>query len=341
MNCAMSAAAFALAASLVSRAAAAEAPTEEPEVWEPGGDHEWSLGVPQEARASARALFQSGRELLHESLTIAAAEKFREALKVWDHPGIHYNLALALMAQDRPLELREHLIAAQRYGPWPIKEHRFEHAKTYLALLESQLVKLSIRCDVPGAQVSLDGEPLLTPPGEVERWAKAGSHVVTASKDGYVANQVARVFSPGAKIGLELELKTQGELTVYERRWPAWKPWALIGAGAAVAVAGGALHYAALRTFKSADESAVDCRSACTPQPELSRAHNRGTTMQRAAIASYSVGGAAIAVGGVLAYSNRTRPYIRPYTVDVRSEPLVVAPAVGAHSLGLLAKGRF
>jgi hypothetical protein len=341
MNRAKSAAIFALVAGLVSTAAAAEAPTEEPDVWEPGGDHEWSLGVPLERRATARALFQSGRELLHESLTIAAAEKFREALKAWDHPGIHYNLALALMAQDRPLELREHLIAAQRYGPWPIKEHRFEHAKTYLALLESQMVKLRIRCDVPGAHVSLDGEPLFTPPGEVERWARAGSHVVTAAKDGYVANQVARVLSPGARVGLELKLNTQEELTVYERRWPAWKPWAVMGAGAGVALAGGALHYAAFMKFKAADKSIGNCQLNCGARRDLTLAHDRAEAMQTAAVASYSVGGAAIVAGGVLAYLNRARPHIRPYSVDVHAEPLVIAPAVDAHSLGLLANGRF
>src|SRR6476659_855341 len=69
----------------------------------------WARGVPKDRQAKAIALFREGNGALKESLFPKAAALYRDALQVWDHPAVHYNLALALVNLDQPLEVHEHL----------------------------------------------------------------------------------------------------------------------------------------------------------------------------------------------------------------------------------------
>ena len=55
----------------------------------------WVEGVPQETRIAANRIFLEANSLMREGLFARAAEKYREALALWDHPGFHYNLAIA------------------------------------------------------------------------------------------------------------------------------------------------------------------------------------------------------------------------------------------------------
>src|SRR5437879_5618527 len=65
----------------------------------------WVRGVPAAEQKVALDLFREGNTLLKESLFVQAAAKYREALRHWNHPGIHYNLALALLNLDQPVEV--------------------------------------------------------------------------------------------------------------------------------------------------------------------------------------------------------------------------------------------
>src|SRR5690349_12569407 len=60
----------------------------------------WAAGVSPERQEAALKHLQEGNGLLKESLFVAAAKVYRQALTEWDHPGIHYNLALALLNLD-------------------------------------------------------------------------------------------------------------------------------------------------------------------------------------------------------------------------------------------------
>lgn len=284
----------------------------------------WSRGVPDERRRAADALFLEGNKLLRESLAITALAKYREALEQWDHPNIHFNLALALMFQDQPVELYEHLEKAVQYGVKPLEQERYQHAKNYMALLEKQLVRAEIRCDVPEGQVELDGRPLFATPGRWEGLVRAGRHTLVASRDGYVTNQSVRSWEGGKPVAVNLELKTVDELTVHRRRWSAWGPWTLLGAGAAVAAAGGALHYTGRDRIRSANEEARRrCASGvtCTAEPpEVARMRRDGTRMQAVGVGAYAVGGAALVAGGILVWLNRDETRIRAY--DDGEQPL-------------------
>lgn len=308
----------------------------------------WSKGVPEEARRAADALFKEGNRLLKESIVIAAAAKYREALTHWDHPNIHYNLALALMNLDQPVETREHLVAAMRYGPEPLERERYEHARNYLGLLEKQLARIQVRCDVPGARVELDGQTLFVPPGTFEGHVRAGRHTLVASKEGLVTNQSVRDFAGGTAAVIDLPLKTERELTRSTRRWAAWVPWSVVGAGAGVVIAGGALQYGAAQKVDWIDsQAAVVCPgpAGCpTEPPALAEERKESERMETAAVVAYAVGGAAVATGAVLAYLNRARTYVLPYE-DAAGAPrqasLEVAPVLDPGRPGVVATLRF
>jgi hypothetical protein len=322
---------------------------------EPAGAKEnvWSKGVSEQERQAADGLFKEGNRLLRESISVSAAAKYREALTHWDHPNIHYNLALALMSLDQPLETHEHLQAAMKYGPAPLGPDRFEHARNYQSLLDKQLTRVKVRCDVPGAKVELDGKPLFDPPGEHEELVRAGRHTLVASKAGLVTNSVARSFDGGQTTTVDLKLESLEQMTDYRRRWPAWKPWAVVGAGAGVVLAGVALQYGGLQKVAAVDEaSKTQCPTGCASEPAaLASDRQTGVRMQQAAIGAYAIGAAAVATGAVLVFMNRGERYVRTYDAgapDAAPPPpapprasLDVAPMIDGERRGLIATLRY
>ena len=308
----------------------------------------WSMGVPEKERSAADVLFHQGNALLAESICISAAAKYREALRHWDHPNIHYNLALALMNLDQPVETYRHLVAATRYGPVPLQKERYEHAKNYQKLVEQQLARLEIRCAVPQAEVEMNGRRLFVGPGKHEELVRAGPYTIAARREGFVTNHSVRVLEGGKQAVFDLDLKTMEQLTEYRRRWPAWMPWAVVGTGAAVAIAGGGLHYAAIQKTRSVDrESRARCGAGCDSEPaDLAAERAEASTMQKVAMGGYVAGGAALLAGGVLAYMNRAESYVRPYDGDAPAErprqaKLEIAPVLDPAHAGVSVTARF
>jgi len=272
----------------------------------------WPSGGPAESREAVQALVSEGNSLLNQSLFVPAAAKYREALKQCNHPALHYNLALALMNLDQPVEMYAHLQAAIQWGPEPIEKERFVQARNYATLLEQQLVNLRVRCEVPGAQVTFDGQPLLSPPGEFAGMVRPGFHSITASREGLFTNEVRRTLVAGQAVALDLELKSEGELTEYRRRWAPWKPWALMAGGAVLGLAGGGLQYFGMNKVRDFDARVAACGLGCDMGP----GRDQGVRMQQLAVGAYAVGGAALVTGVILAILNREKLYVRPYEVD-------------------------
>jgi hypothetical protein len=284
----------------------------------PGVENEWSRGVPEAQRQAAEALFYEGNRLMRESITLTAAAKYREALTHWDHPNIHYNLSVALMTLDQPVETYEHLQQATKYGPKPLEQERYEHARNYITLLEKQLVHAKIRCAVPEATVELDGKQLFTTPGEFDGLVRAGRHTLVARREGYVTNQSVRMWEGGRTADVDLELKTAADLTVTTRRWAAWKPWALVGVGAAAVGAGVYLQYTGADKIHTVDQKSLElCPSPdfCPDgEPaELAKMREEGERMQKGAVIAYAAGGAALVTGVVLVFMNRGETHVRSY----------------------------
>lgn len=300
----------------------------------------WAHGVSQENQQAALELFRSGNVALKDSVFLEAIGKYRQALALWDHPAIHYNLALALLNLDQPLEVHEHLVAAMKYGAAPLDTEKLEHARAYKGLIEKQLARVEVTCEEPGASVVMDGRPLFQAPGRYEGLVRAGPHTIIASKEGHLTNSQSKALPAGEKTSIELKLFTADDLTQYRRKWSAWKPWAVVGTGVALAAGGALLHMQARSSYEAFDLGVNAC-GGCVPDTGLADQRTQGDTLQTLAFGGYAVGGAALVTGVVLVYMNRLQPYRVDDQVKQPEPAVTVAPLVGGGSRGVSATLRF
>src|SRR6476620_10100923 len=107
----------------------------------------WAEGVPQEQQDQALGLFKEGNQLFEASQHAAALARYREALKIWEHPAIRYNAAVVLINLDQPLAAFDDLERALRYGVAPLGADTYQQALTYRKLLLGQLAELEVSCN--------------------------------------------------------------------------------------------------------------------------------------------------------------------------------------------------
>jgi hypothetical protein len=312
-----------------------------------GGDvRPWAQGVAQPEQKRALELFHDGNVSLNDGLFAKAADNYREALKHWDHPAIHYNLSLALMNLDQTIDAYDNMQAAVKFGEAPLQsKDKFDNAKQYIVLLEKQVASVSVACDKPGAKVSLDGKEVFVAPGKFETRVLTGKHQFVAEKQGYTTRINAPYIGPGEKFRIELKLYTADELTRYHRKWDAtWVPWAVMGGGALIAIGGGLAELSAQSSYSDYDKKVQSCsmnNSGCASSKELTDLRSSGDSKKTLGYVGYGVGAAAILIGAGLAYINRPEAYqIR--AEDLGDEKQVsVTPILTPDGAGASIQGHF
>jgi tetratricopeptide (TPR) repeat protein len=336
-------------------AAPAPAPDEKAgtdESLQQGGDNRpWAAGVSPERQKQALVAFREGNGLLNQGLFARASETYRKALESWPHPAIHYNLALAQMNLDQPIEAYENFQKAIAYGDAPLEKDKLEHAKEYMLLLEKQMANIEVSCDKPGAKVSVDGKEVFVAPGTYKARVRIGRHTFYADKQGYNARINAPFIGPGENFRIELKLYTAEELTRYNRRWDAtWMPYAVMGAGAAIGLAGVGLELSASSSYSDYDKRVAACNTSnmgCPTSSDLRSLRDSGDTKKTLGYVAYGVAGATIGAGVLLAILNRPKAYqIRPEDLQEEQEhgrgPSVsVTPIVSPTMAGAMVQGSF
>src|SRR4051794_13348308 len=341
----LAAVAFALAMGIPARARAADnepaaATKQPPTADQPAAERPWAENVPADAQKLALALFEEGNKLFENGQHTVALAKYREALKVWDHPAIRYNAAVALINLDQPLAAYENLEPALRYGAAPLGAETYQQALTYRKLLRGQLAELRVTCAEPGAEVALDGQALFVGPGEASRWILPGPHQLVARKAGFLTETRSLDLPPGRPSAENLALQDIRSLPVKTvRRWPTWKPWTVLGGGALLALIGIPVILEARSSFNEYDAEVAACvmtypQNGCpaggVPQSALDRGHLENTV----AVSLFAVGGAIAASGVALLILNQPRVVPAEETTRASVMPLL-APGVFGLSLAL------
>jgi hypothetical protein len=296
----------------------------------------WAAGVSRERQANALRIFKEGNTLFEESQHAAALGKYRQAVALWDHPAIRYNMAVALIHLDQPLEAFHELERALKFGAAPLGSESWAQALTYKKLLLGQLAELKIVCDEKGAEVSLDGERLFEAPGQETRLVRPGAHQVVAAKAGFLTASVPLLLIPGRNPVEVLKLTPIGSLTT-RRRWPVWQPWTVAAAGVAgAALLGIPLILSAKSNYDSYDSNVARlctqmiCHTSDLPG-NVRDLKSKGDAEYGASIAGFVIGGAVAASGIVLVILNQPRVVEK---AKVSFAPLL-APGTAGASVGV------
>jgi hypothetical protein len=300
----------------------------------------WAQGVPEAEQTEALKLFREGNVFFEKSQYSQALERYRAAVQHWDHPSIRFNMAVSLINLDQPLEARESLEKSLLYGAAALDTpDLYAQGLTYRKLLEGRLAVLVVRCNEPGARVSLDGKEVLQAPGETRHVLLPGEHQIVASKDGFLTSTRPLTLISGREHREDIQLVTVASATRYERRWAVWKPWVVLSAGAAIALMGLALELSSSADYnKYGSDIAQLCPMGCqlsTLSGSVTDVQSRALGENVAAITSFAVGGAVMASGIVLAILNREHPVIHREESSPRH--VRVVPAVGVRSAGVSA----
>lgn len=308
-----------------------------------GAEKPWDEGISVEQRRAARAVFLGANQLARDRFFATAAVEYKQAIALWAHPAFHYNLALAQLQLDQPIEAYESLERALQHGPEPLGTAKYEQGRREFAMLESQLGRIEIVCDEPDAQVMLDGKPLFTSPGRYRGVVRPGAHQLVATRAGLPPVVEQAVLSPGEQGRFALAFQYMEE-AVRERRWAAWKSWSVVGAGAALVLGGAYLDWHSTKKFDDYDQAfRVNCAQGCDEgdiSDDLVDRRQQAEREQRIAVGVYVAGGVALAAGAALVYLGRGREVRR------RGQPAslnrsAVVPVISADSVGVRAAFRF
>ena len=302
---------------------------------------------------AALIAFRQGNAYLNDGFFAKAAEKYREALSHWNHPAIHYNMALALINLNQPIEVFDELTKAMACGPPALgDQEKFDRAKGYMTLVEGQLADVEVSCDKIGAKVSVDGKDVFVAPGKYTAKVRVGKHTFYADKEGYNARITAPYIGPGEHFRIELKVYTAKELTDYRRKWKnTWFPYVVLGAGAVVGIAAGGIELSAQSSYDQFNTKVAACNTTAAGcpinTPGITSPRNSGDTKRVIGYVGYSLAGAAIATGTVLLWLNRQQEYqLTPEQLESRhaaaaAAPVAIAPIVSPDVMGAMVQGHF
>jgi hypothetical protein len=286
----------------------------------------WSIGVSPQQQKRAETLYQEGNRDFTNGFLAAAVAKYRAALQHWNHPGIHYNLALALISLDRPIEAYQSIVAALGHGTDALLPEEYQRAIDHKRELRRQIAVVEVVCEEPYTAVTLDGKPLFTGPGRVTTMVLPGRHQVVASKTGYLTTTRAFKLAGAERTRLELRpvAAYQPSKQFQHRTWPQWAVTGLgLGAGAAAVM----LHWQfRVDSDRLSDTFRTKCPNGCPDYPEeLVPLRERLEWQRNVAYAGYAAAGALLTTGAVLMYLDR------PQTTKAgaRQEPVHLSFAAG------------
>jgi tetratricopeptide (TPR) repeat protein len=300
----------------------------------------WSQTASKEDQDAAAELLQAGNALMKRYSYAKAEAVYLQALKRWDHPGLHYNLALALRPLDRPVEAYAHFERAIANDGAALGAEKYADAIEQKADLEKRLTWVELISDNPTASVSMAGQPIVLKEGHYRGLVRPGPVALLAVQRGYQTRQWQVDLSPGQTQTVHLKLYKEGELVEYAHRWAPWKSLTVLAMGAGLSTGGGLLYWQARSRYQAFDHQVLECANSqashgCT-KPDLALRRRQLGTLQTASFATLATGGAALFTGAALVFFNRAQPH--PIDADEfeRRQGWVVTPMLGGAERGVL-----
>jgi tetratricopeptide (TPR) repeat protein len=271
------------------------------------GSEPWYQQSTADARQRAQALFAKAIDKHRQLLREDAMELYEQALAQWDNPDIRWNLALVLEDQGQYLRAHQQLDGALRWDAALGAERQRDVEARMQALEIQRLARIEAYGPEPGADIELDGQPWFRGAGPRSALVLPGTHQIASTKPGYFPVSRSVYLTAGQQARVELAM--DADHLIETRRWAAWKPWAAIAAGVAVAAVGSGLEAQALAQRTAAAEALESRCRTLTCEPAPSGLYDRAMRNHALAIGALAVGGTVFAVGLALAWLNLPRPH--------------------------------
>jgi hypothetical protein len=194
-----------------------------------------------------------------------------------------------------------------------------------------------VSCDQPGARVTLDGQSLVTCPGQASRRVAPGSHQIVAARPGFLASTRDVIALPRTVTRVAIAPVRIEDAEIVTRRWAVWKPWAVTGAGMVLGAAGWYYQRRARDDMQEFDAAVKrGCRTMSCGSDNLEPAvlglQSQARRESALAIGAFSVGGVAIVAGVVGLVLNQPS---RELPSDFRAGAFSITPERGGGSLRL------
>ena len=265
-------------------------------------DKPW-MKVPAADQNRATALFEEGNRLFEQKAHVPALAKYREAIEIWDHPLIRFNIVVALIRLDRWLEAADELDKALQYGAAPFDDgdqsRLYLQALDYRALLERSLGFVETTCTRPNVDVALDGKQWFRCPGTRKVRVQAGEHTLGGELAGYVPRSQRLIVIGGTTVRERLDLEPIESALVDEYPVRRWIPYAVSAGGGLVALVGlGVWLSGDADMTKFEEKYTATCPGGC--EADLSK-HLGLRDMRDAADRKIDIGTGVLITGGVIA----------------------------------------
>jgi len=264
----------------------------------------WSQGVPVATQDKANALFEEGNQLFAREAHAPALEKYREAIALWDHPLIRFNIAVTLIRLDRHLDAADELERALRFGETPFKKELYSQALDYQSLLKGRVGYVEASCDQAGASVLIDGKPWFSCPGTQRMRVLAGEHALVGELSNYLTSSQHIIVPGGGTVTERVKLVPLESAVILKYPYRRWIPYTVTAVGLAVGLGGlgvWLLGRGQMTDFEAA--FARDCPMGCmkdlSDRPLL-RDVRDGAELKGTIGITMMVTGSAVAVGGIV-----------------------------------------
>jgi hypothetical protein len=155
----------------------------------------------------ARARFQRGVELYKEGSLDAALAEFNKAYDLVPNYRVLYNMA---QVQTERHDYVAALKLLERYleeGGGEVTTERKEQVTKELSVLRGRVSELTVKTELEGAELLLDGVPAGTTPLKDAVLVNAGVRQVQLRKEGYEPSTQTLTVAGGEDLKIEFELK--------------------------------------------------------------------------------------------------------------------------------------
>lgn len=278
----------------------------------------WYCDVSIESQELARRLTTEGTRHLNGQRYMQAAKLFSKALKHWNHPAIHSNLAHARFRLKKWILAYKGFLRALEYDGKALTASALSEARSGLLALGAHVMEMHVENSEPDAKIFVNGALLFRGVQKKSILTLRGPVTISAEKNHYTNPSKTIDTSTSSAVRVSIEMMREDEAVTVKRRFPRWKPWAAMMFGAMLSGLGGLAHWRGnIANRRFAELHARHCPEpdGCLPTDYTDAMRTTNERFDRYILvrnSSYAIGGTVLLTGLLFVYLNKAKRWVNP-----------------------------